>query len=434
MYFLKRDAREFERGMELFYTSAPGIGGRLKRRPEDFVVEEISEFPQRDESGRFVIAKVTSTNWEMNRLVRMISKSLGVSRNRIGFAGTKDKRAVTTQLMSFDVPLESVAALRLHQVGISDAYRSKKPITIGDLIGNSFKVRVRGCMCRDEELSDAVERIASPLKGLGGFPNFFGVQRFGAMRPVTHIVGKHIVRGELEKAVMTYVANPIELEHEEAREARRALQETSDFERALREFPKKLSFERTVIAHLVNRPGDYAGSIASLPGNLQMMFVHAYQSFQFNRILSLRIREGMPLNAPVVGDIVLPSDRRGLPDHDKHVPVTSDNIDLVERQMAAGKAFVSGVLFGSESGLAEGQMGEIERAVIEEEGVKGEDFIVSALPQCGSKGSRRELLARFRDLAYAAEGDDISMSFSLDKGCYATSLLREFMKSDTIDY
>ena len=61
----------------------------------------------------FASPRVTATNWETNRLVRHLSKILGISRNRIGFAGTKDKRAVTTQLMSFEAPVESVMAIQL---------------------------------------------------------------------------------------------------------------------------------------------------------------------------------------------------------------------------------------------------------------------------------------------------------------------------------
>ena len=97
---------------------------------------------------------------------------------------------------------------------------------------------------------------------------------------------------------MWYVGNPNEDENEEAQEARRLLQETRDFEEALRTFPPKLTFERTVIGYLVRNPGDYVGAIRVLPGNLQMMFVHAYQSFMFNRILSERMRRGIAARPP----------------------------------------------------------------------------------------------------------------------------------------
>lgn len=98
---------EAEIGLEVFFTDSPGIGGRLKQDPEDFIVDEISLPPSEDKSGSYTIAKVTSQNWETNRLIRELSKTLGISRDKIGFAGTKDKRGITSQLMSFQTPLEN---------------------------------------------------------------------------------------------------------------------------------------------------------------------------------------------------------------------------------------------------------------------------------------------------------------------------------------
>jgi len=425
--------QESKIGLEVFLTETPGIGGLLKRQPEDFIVDEISRMPPQDPNGRFTIAKVTSENWETNRLVRQISRYLGISRNRISFAGTKDKRAITSQLMCFEAPLEAVAAISMHQVRVENAYRSRKHITIGDLIGNSFQLKVRDCGLSDGKLSDAVQATHLSLQAVAGFPNFFGVQRFGSLRPITHLVGQHIVRGEFELACLAYAANPVEHESPEAKAARSYLQDTKDYAGALRMLPRPLMFERTVVGHLAQEPGDFTGAIKSLPRNLQMMFVHAYQAYLFNRILSERIRRDIPINAPIVGDIVLPTDKDGLPDHDKHVPVTRHNLDLVAAQVKNGRASVSAILFGSDSVMAEGEPGEIERLMIEREGVRREDFVVPPIPECSSRGSRREIVARYWDFQSSAEAEVLDMSFSLGKGCYATCLLREFMKEDMIE-
>jgi tRNA pseudouridine13 synthase len=420
-------------GLEVFFTDTPGVGGMLKRRPEDFVVDEISRMPPPDPEGRFTIAKITSENWETNRLVKQMAHYLGISRHRISFAGTKDKRAITSQLMCFEAPLEAVAAISMHQVRVENAYRSRKNLTIGDLIGNTFQIKVRECRLSGASLSEAIMETHGALQKVGGFPNFFGVQRFGSLRPITHIVGRHIVRGEFEEACLAYAANPVEHESPEAREARQFLQDTKDYAGALRLFPRPLMFERTVVAHLAQNPGDFTGAIMALPRNLQMMFVHAYQAFLFNRILSERIRRGMPIDAPVEGDVVLPTDKDGLPDHDKHVPVTRFNLDLVATQVRNRRASVSAVLFGSESVLAEGEPGEIERLIIGQEGISKADFVVPRIPECSSRGSRREIVARYWDFSHSVEGDVLETSFSLGKGCYATCLLREIMKEDMIE-
>ncbi len=425
---------EADLGMEVFLTATRGVGGRLKRYAEDFVVEEISNHPPQVEGGKYVVAKVTATNWEMNRLVRQISRSLGISRNLVHFAGTKDKRAVTTQLMTMEADAQAVRDLHIHQVLIQDVYTSNKRLNIGDLVGNRFQVKVRDTVLQGEELRSEALATKAQLDQVGGFPNFFGLQRFGSVRPITHLVGREIVRNDMEGAVMWYVGNPNEDEDEEAQEARRHLQETRDFEEALRTFPSKLTFERTVIGYLVRNPGDYVGAIRVLPGNLQMMFVHAYQSYMFNRILSERLRRGMPLDRPLVGDVVLPADRNGLPDHDKYVPVTDQNLDLVQKHVRERKAFVSGVLFGQDSVFSTGQMGDIERSVVESEGLKLQDFKVPEIPECNSRGSRRELLSHYKDLELRVGENELDVSFTLGKGCYATVLLRELMKSGMLDY
>jgi len=61
---------EREVGMEVYLTSSPGVGGKLRFYPEDFVVEELSLLPPRFEGGRYVAARVKCRNWETNRLVR----------------------------------------------------------------------------------------------------------------------------------------------------------------------------------------------------------------------------------------------------------------------------------------------------------------------------------------------------------------------------
>jgi len=426
--------RESDLGLELFFTQdIPGIGGKLRKTPDDFVVDEISVLPPPSPDGRFVIARVWHRNWEMNRLVRRLSSNLKVGRSRVGFAGTKDGRAVATQLMSFNAPIDGVKTVSIPDVQILDAYNARRMVEIGDLIGNSFIIRVSDIQA-GADTEGTCNAIRSRLDALGGFPNFFGTQRFGSVRPITHIVGKDLVRGDFEGAVMRYVANPMEEEDSDANQARRTLQETRDFERALREFPKKLTFERTMIGYLNDKPGDYLGALRTLPKNLLMMFVHAYQSYLFNRILCERVRRDVPVNRPVVGDMVLPLNKLGLPDHDNPILVTKDNLDKAIRNAEERKAFVSGLLYGTESTFAEGPMGEIEKEVVETETIGHMDFQIVGLREASSKGTRRELLAPYKDLKMEFEEGSVKFRFSLYKGCYATALLREFMKSDMSQY
>ncbi len=421
-------------GISAFLTKTQGIGGRLKKEPEDFVVEEISADIEPEDDGRYTVARIRSRNWETNRLVRMMARTLRISRNKIRFGGTKDKRAITTQMFQFDHPAENVRKLDLKDVDVLEVFSTNKKMGMGDLYGNKFDVSVREIeMPLDIAYSTAFE-TASEVLEVGGFPNFFGIQRFGAIRPVTHLVGKHIVRGDLEEAVLTYVANPIEGEPDESFMARKALQENRDFSEALKTYPDRLSFEKAVLNCLVKDNEDYVGGLNQLPDNLLLMFIHAYQSHLFNSILSERMKRGHPISEPIVGDLVLPLDRFGLPDHENWILVKERNLEKVTKQVHVGKAFVSAVLFGTESVFAEGEMGDIERKIVDEEGLDKKDFHIKQIRRLSSKGTRREILASLEDIELQKDEDRLAFRFKLNKGCYATSLLREFMKTDARNY
>ena len=425
---------ESDIGMSFYLSDVNGTGGRLKAEPEDFVVKEISKHPDPKPNGRYVIAEVTCKNWETNRLVRLMSRNMGISREKIGFAGTKDKRAITTQLMSFECPMESLNKINLDDLEIKNAYTGKRGIQIGDLIGNSFDIKVKECDVPKDEIDAILNKVVSDIKDTSGFPNYFGVQRFGTIRPITHKVGELIVKGNIEGAVKSYLSDLSLFENEETQMARRRMSESEDWSELMRTVPDSLSFEKTMISHLSEHPDDWIGCIEILPRNLQMMFVHAYQSYLFNMMLSERMRSGMPLNAPTVGDIVIPLDSDKIPLHENPILTTQNNIDLVTRQVKTGRAFITITLFGSESTLSEGEMGEIERKIIGSENISERDFIVPGLSHCNSKGSRRELLCPVNDLSFNIEEDGYKVRFSLSKGNYATCLMREFMKSDMNRY
>ncbi|MGI0148873.1 MAG: tRNA pseudouridine(13) synthase TruD, partial [Thermoplasmata archaeon] len=255
-------------GIVGYLTSTPGVGGTLKSFAEDFVVEELSSPPPKSGEGKFTIATVRVRNWETNRLVREFARALHISRRRIGFGGTKDKRAVTTQLFSFEgVPTETVRALHMGDVEILDAYPSESPLELGDLAGNRFRIVVRDLAVEATKATVHVEEVERQLRQVGGFPSFFGVQRFGSVRPITHVVGRHIVRGEFENAVQAYVANPLEGEDSEAYEVRAALRDTGDVRMALRRYPRAYGFEKAILNHLASRAGDFVGALGALPFN-----------------------------------------------------------------------------------------------------------------------------------------------------------------------
>jgi tRNA pseudouridine13 synthase len=240
------------------------------------------------------------------------------------------------------------------------------------------------------------------------------------------------VKGDPKLAVMRYLAMPFEGEGKSALEARIALWESGDVEEALRSFPGHLSFEIAILNHLASHRDDYAGSFDVLSKNLRRMFVHAYQSFLFNKILSRRVARGLPLT-PVEGDLVIfPKAGRpnGAPDASKVEKTTPGNIRALERLAVRGRAFVALPLFGSDSTFSDGVPGEIEREVIEEAGVVTSDFIIPQNPALGSAGTRRSAIVRTVP-SCRVDAESAEIEFFLPAGSYATVILREFMKADS---
>lgn len=414
-------------GLESFYTETPGIGGKLKRYPEDFRVEERIDLFEETE-GDYTIAKIWSRNWETNRLVRKFSQNLNISRDDIAFAGTKDKRAITVQWMSFKTDLERLGSVSINDVEVLDKFTSHRSLYIGAHTGNDFEIVVRDFDISEGDLKERTEEIGSKIKGHGGFPNWFGVQRFGTIRPITHKLGKKIVNGKFKETVKMYIANPFEGEDEECYHARERLEEDWDYEEALKYYPNMLTFERGIINHLSNNPGDHVGALKTIPHNLLMMFVHAYQSYLFNKMICERINRGYPVDDVLVGDILLPTDKNGLPNKNTMVEVTERNLEKASSMVKQFKAYVSATLFGCQSSFSKGEMGEIEREIIEEEGLSKDDFIIPKISSISSKGTRREIFAPVKDFEWKVESDGFNISFGLNKGSYATTLLREFMK------
>ncbi|WP_438267273.1 tRNA pseudouridine(13) synthase TruD [Halorubellus salinus] len=452
--------------MEVYASDVDGVGGRLRDRDEGFRVVEREAFatePVDAPTGDYpyLVCRVTLHGWDTNDYARRLSDAMGISRERVSWAGTKDKHAVTTQLFSVqgvspgDLP--DVDGADLEVVG-----RAGRDIYFGDLAGNEFQIRVSdvdapenaaGVTDALREWGDLADGDAAAAEDGDGdvavaVPNFFGQQRFGSQRPVTHEVGLAIARDDWKGAVLAYVANPNEAEREGTREARE-IAGTEDWQAALDAYPRRLRYERTMLHTLVERdasePADYRAALEALPSNLQALFVHAAQSYVFNRVLSERLRRGIPFHRPVAGDVVCFADADApndlpVPDPDRAQRVSDRRVDTIARHCERGRAFVTAPLVGTDTDLADGEPGEIERAVLDDLDLEPGDFDLPG--EFESTGTRRAVqvttpidVERVDDADGTDREDDanaLEFSFALPSGSYATTVLREYCKVDPL--
>ena len=418
-------------GSESFFSKTSGIGGKLRKTSEDFNVEEVVSIPGRshwiwmqdNSNGKHQVVKIKAKNWDTHVLVKELSRKLNIGQKSIGFAGTKDKRAITTQHFSIKTSIENLSTIKLEDIELEHLHSSVKPIRLGNLVGNRFKIKVT-----NSSNNNHIIDIFSELKGF--FPNYFGVQRFGAVRPITHIVGEKIIHGDYEGAVFDYLtlSSPNFARHE----GREYLLETKNFAKSLEKFPPHMLFERQLLGHLSRNKGDYTGAILQLPESLSKMLVHGYQSLIFNKVLDMRIKEGMDACLPQIGDYIMPADGYGGPDQRVTIEVTERNQPKLSKRCREGKAWVAGLLPGASSNFSKGLQGELEKEVMDAFGVNFKDFIIDDIPELSSYGMYRPLFQKYNDIKLVYDKEDPVFSFWLHKGTYATSFLREIMKSSDV--
>ncbi len=374
-----------------YLSDTRGIGGKIKEQIDDFIVTEKASHEVGE--GDDLIVKVTKHNMTTLEAVYELSKILHVSRKRFGYAGNKDKRAVTTQYMSINgVSEEDLERVFMPDIDIEIIGKGNR-ITLGNLDHNEFEIVVRGINLPEEHIEKRITGITEEIDGK--FPNYFGKQRFGSTRPITHQVGRHILRGDYEEAVWTYIAKPYEKEHEKVKKVRKDLWEKRDPERGAERFPSQYRYEKNLLYHLANKEGDYLGAIKRLPQGLQKLFIHAYQSYVFNKALSYMLEDGVD-------------------DKDVELP-----------------------LVGYKTNISDDKAGRKIKEVLEEDEVSLEDFKLRDLKHLRVEGEYRECFKEVKDFKVLEIGKDdlninknmVKVSFGLNKGTYATVFLREYMKN-----
>ena len=448
---LRVPSLEADLGIEIYASSARGIGGRIRGRPEDFVVEEVltdgsrasvrpsGQEPPPNGHGRYLVCVLIKKGWDTLVVVGKIANQIGVSPERISIGGMKDTRALTAQHISIGgIPPDKVLKVDLEDVTVDPIRFSSEKISPKLLFGNQFNITVESIKLSSRTVQKRIEKTREELTDLGGIPNFFGHQRFGTVRPITHQVGRCLVKEDFEEAALTFLSEPSPYEYPRARRARKRLQETQDYKSVLRIFPRRFTYERLMLRHLSKNPKDFLGAFRRLPTKLRRLFVQAYQSYLFNRFLSERMKRRIPIGKPQIGDYVVNLDEKGLPTFDSK-RADGSNILEISREIGEGKMAVALPLIGFRQPPSDGVQGAIEKEILEEERTEPTDFRLQKMPEASASGVLRRSLASILDLnikdkEYSTHQNELSVEFSfgLHKGSYATVVLREFMKPEDL--
>ena len=271
----------------------------MRQKPEDFFVQELPLYEPSGQGGfvYFECQKVGLTTFEA---INRIATELDISRSDIGYAGLKDRHAITQQL--FSVPLteavteERVMTMQVEGLAPRWADLHDNKLKMGHLAGNRFAIRLREVTATDvvklRPILDRLEKV--------GLPNYFGEQRFGRddARPNDQL-GILLLRGDHQAFLDLYLGGPDG--REDVANARK-IYETDGPAAALDAWPDNIRSERKVLAKLVNT-GDPARAVNAIDKKLRRLYESAAQSLVFNEILADRVRDGL-VDQLVDGDVV----------------------------------------------------------------------------------------------------------------------------------
>ncbi|EST04596.1 Pseudouridine synthase, TruD [Kalmanozyma brasiliensis GHG001] len=522
---------------------------RSDRRAGDGLSEEANNAPP------YIHFLLHKTNRDHQEAMGMLAEALrlgggggggrGRGRGRGGFqrggraptkvldvAGTKDKRAVTVQRVS----------LRRNRKTLEDVYRlvngitadhpstSKKgkgrtvvdattsrgergirighlsyadaPLKLGQLKGNEFTITLRNVRPTvPTPPSDFLATMNASMATLRdrGFINYFGMQRFGTGSIPTHHIGIHILRNDFKGAI-TLLFDPRppstpDADDGDSSEMRKAkeLYWAGAYDEAYHAMPRGCTAEKSILDKMRGRwtKGDWTGAFGNVPRTLRLMYVHAYQSYVWNRLVSERV-ERFGCDKAVVGDIVFADDTgddwgadgEGVEEKDDD-DVDEDDLRngesdpvptwqrptrvLTQSDIDSGRYTIYDILIplpGSSITLPSGWMSDLYHSILTTSSLTPDDLTSSKIPEYQLKGSYRRILVRpthfshrvttYTDpdipLTYTDEErcldptlttppsqEDgaftaLTLNFQLPSSSYATMLMREALKSDTSSF
>ena len=413
----------------------PGVGGVLKERNEDFLVEEQPLYEPTGE-GEHVYLFIEKNGLTTTEAVHRIARAMHMHRRNIGYAGLKDKHAVTRQHLSLWLPgvdeatvAEGIGRINEYQERIKVLWseRHTNKLKRGHHGGNRFVIRIRNVepthVLRAKQVMDTMEKR--------GVPNYIGDQRFG-YRQNSHRTGRALMLGDYDAALHEMLGAQSPTESQFIQQGR-AFFRAGEYEKAIEVWPRALRYDRQVLDGL--RQGkDPRAAVMMMDGNQRAFMISAWQSAVFNEVLCERLKAGT-FDKLLPGDLAWKHDSRATFEVDES---TFDEDNAPGGRVEQGLLSPSGPLWGVQMPRATGEPARIEREALAAAGVTEAQLAGQADdPKSRAEGRRRPLRILMKDPDLSGGVDEhgpyIKASFELPRGVYATMVLREVMKNGVGD-
>ncbi|MEN0019707.1 MAG: tRNA pseudouridine(13) synthase TruD [Planctomycetota bacterium] len=405
----------------------PGIGGVIRLRDDDFLVEEIPLYEPAGE-GEHAYIFVEKRGLSTMEMVNVIARHFGVKRRAIGTAGLKDKRAITRQVVSVHIPgrsIDDVPGLVHDKIAILWVDLHTNKLRRGHLKGNRFSIRIRQT---DMTRAVTAQRVLDSL-ATTGVPNRIGRQRFGISLN-NHLIGRAVLRQDWQQAI-DLLLGPSETAPESQAEARAAYA-VGNFADARALLPGVLRAERTVLSALAAGMSARE-AFARIDAQARGFFVSGFQSAVFNCMLDERIEAGT-LDTLIAGDV---AHRHGSRDEFDVTPEVLAQADTNDRVRAL-ELSPTGPMWGAEMRRATGVIDEAELAALRRAGVEAEQLASARdIDRDIGLGSRRPVRVPLIDPVVEGgidgDGNFVRCAFELPRGAFATVALDEIMKNGAPD-
>lgn len=386
---------------------------KIKQIPEDFQVTELCDRPF-ETSGEFSFYELKKRGIGTPEAIREICCQWRLTPRQVSYGGLKDRHAVTIQFLTIhhgpSVSLQG-KHWQLRYLGPStSAFRS------GDFHGNHFHIVIRDLSKR--EASRAKLQLELAMKD--GIPNYFDEQRFRSVGRSGAFIAHQLIKGDFEAALKLAIAEPYAFDKAAEKTEKQLLRthwgDWLHLGVVLRTGPL-----RRIVHHLQDSPHDFKGAFTRLPHELQSLYLSAYQSHLWNRILArwllLHTRPEQRLSVKLNG-VMMPMPKKWAAEADRYRHI---ELPLPSARLQA---------------LPSDDWAALYEAVLREEGMTLPEMKIKDLREpFFSKGSRAILLSP-KALSVRKELDErhpgqrkMILDFELPRGGYATILIKRITEA-----
>ncbi|MDX1533212.1 MAG: tRNA pseudouridine(13) synthase TruD [Nitrosopumilaceae archaeon] len=375
-----------------YSTSFPGIGGSIKNKQEDFIVSEAlhkKSLEKINQDSGYAVYLLRKQGIDTNHALKQISHKTGLKLKALGL---KDANAVTEQYACAINKSKSTDEFSSEKFSIKRIGFTQKPLSKKDMIGNRFEIKIT-------DNNDDPSKFSEYEKIL----NYFGYQRFGSKRPVSHLIGRALVKRDFDLAVDLLLSFTSEYDSSPNSEIRQKLSDKSNYSKLFDEIPKQMDLERIVLSEMIKND-DAKSAFQALPITMRRFFVQAYQSFLFNLTLSHVLDAKTNLDCQD-GDVCF--------DQDGNLGKFSGKQTQKLAIPLVGYSYYKKTRFDE----------QISK-ILDDEKISPKDFFIKEMQEVSSEGGFRNAVIDCNDI----EVDGNVVKFTLSRGSFATIVMREIMK------